>query len=160
LLKHEIEQHFQGTGKSIAWAALEDTTSSILKEFGYDSRVTARSKDGGVDIILGDEKNDEIYVQVKHSRNKVGVRVLRELVGTMAINSKNRSLLVTSSDFTRGVINEQKAAENKGFVVELVDGNQILSALNLTERLTPPELADIEKVAKSSIQLISEERDL
>ncbi|HAV1353703.1 restriction endonuclease [Vibrio parahaemolyticus] len=157
LLIKEIEQHIKGTGKSHHWAALEDTASGILNDFGFDTWVTARSKDGGVDIIVGDGEEKEIYVQVKHTKNKVGVNTIRELVGTMAMNGKDHSLLVTSSDFSRGVKKEQKIAQNQGFVVELVNGESILSALKLTRRMSPPTLSEVHRFTSSSVQLISED---
>lgn len=80
--------------------------------------------------------------------------MLRELVGTMAINGVRDSLLVTSSRFTRGVEKEQAMAARQGFVVELVDGSRLLASLNLTYRRSPPTLTEVMNVAKPSVQLL------
>ncbi|WP_260292302.1 restriction endonuclease [Sedimenticola hydrogenitrophicus] len=160
LLESEIESHLLGHGTSGAWAALEDVTKGVFREFGYDSRVTARSKDGGIDVIVDHEEFGDVYAQVKHTKNKVGVRVLRELIGTMAINGATNSLLVTSSSFTRGVKKEQVLAAQRGFAVELVDGSRLLASLNLTYRRTPPSLSEVLGVAKPNVQLIWEEVEL
>lgn len=144
----------------MAWAALEDVTKGVFREFGYEARVTARSKDGGIDVIVDHAEHADIYAQVKHTKNKVGVRVLRELIGTMAINGTTNSLLVTSSSFTRGVTKEQALAAQRGFVVELVDGSRLFASLNLTYRRTPPSLSEVLGVAKPSVQLIWEEVEL
>lgn len=159
-LESEIEAHLLGRGSSVAWATLEDATKGVLREFGYEARVTARSKDGGIDVIVDHAGLGDIYAQVKHTKNKVGVRVLRELIGTMAINGATNSLLVTSSCFTRGVTKEQALASQKGFMVELVDGSQLLASLNLTYRRNPPTLAEVMVVARPNVQLIWEEVDL
>lgn len=160
LLESEIEAHLSGHGSSVEWAALEDVTKGVFREFGYVARVTARSKDGGIDVIVDHNTYGDVYAQVKHTKNKVGVRVLRELVGTMAINGATNSLLVTSSNFTRGVEKEQARAAQKGFVVELVDGSRLLSSLNLTFRRSPPTIPEVLAVANPSIELIRDEVDL
>ncbi|MEZ5627388.1 MAG: restriction endonuclease [Rhodocyclaceae bacterium] len=107
----------------------------------------------------------DVYAQVKHTKNKVlgsedGVRVLRELIGTMAINGATNSLLVTSSGFTRGVTKEQALAAQRGFVVELVDGGRLLASLNLAYRLNPPTVTEVMAVAKPAVELIRDEVDI
>jgi len=160
LLESEIQAHLLGQGSSTAWAVLEDVTKGVFREFGYDARVTARSKDGGIDVIVDHDEHGDVYAQVKHTKNKVGVRVLRELIGTMAINGATNSLLVTSSDFTRGVTKEQALAAQRGFVVELVDGGRLLASLNLTYRLNPPSITEVMAVAKPTVELIRDEVDI
>lgn len=160
LLESEIEAHLSGHGSSIAWAALEDVTKGVFREFGYVARVTARSKDGGIDVIVDHNDYGDVYAQVKHTKNKVGVRVLRELVGTMAINGATNSLLVTSSHFTRGVTKEQARAAQKGFIVELVDGSRLLASLNLAYRRNPPTIPEVMAIANPSIELIRDEVDI
>ncbi len=159
-LESEIEAHLLGRGSSTAWAALEDVTKGVFREFGYDARVTARSKDGGVDVIVDHNDHGDVYAQVKHTKNKVGVRVLRELIGTMAINGATNSLLVTTSHFTRGVTKEQALAAQRGFVVELVDGGRLLASLNLAYRRSPPTITEVMAVAKPTVELIRGEVDI
>jgi HJR/Mrr/RecB family endonuclease len=132
----------------------------VLREFGYDARVTARSKDGGIDVIVDHNGYGDVYAQVKHTKNKVGVRVLRELVGTKAINGATNSLLVTSSQFTRGVTKEQTLAAQRGFVVELVDGSRLLASLNLAYRRSPPTVDEVMSIARPSVELIRDEVDI
>ncbi|MWV18261.1 hypothetical protein F3I16_19650 [Pseudomonas sp. L-22-4S-12] len=160
ILEGEIQAHLLGNGPSAAWAALEDVTKGVFREFGYQARVTARSKDGGIDVIVDHAEFGDVYAQVKHTKNKVGVRVLRELIGTMAINGTTNSLLVTSSRFTRGVSKEQALAAQKGFLVELVDGSRLLASLNLTYRRNPPTISEVMDVARPNVQLIWDEVDL
>jgi len=160
ILESEIQAHLAGNGPSSAWAALEDATKGVFREFGYQARVTARSKDGGIDVIVDHTEFGDVYAQVKHTKNKVGVRVLRELVGTMAINGATNSLLVTSSGFTRGVTKEQALAAQKGFIVELVDGSRLLASLNLTYRRASPTISEVMDVARPNVQLIWDEVDL
>jgi hypothetical protein len=157
VLQSEVEQHMMGVGTSSAWAALEDATAAILRNFGFDVRVTARTKDGGVDIILDHPSDGTVFVQVKHSRNKVDVRVFRELVGPMMLGGVHRGLLVTSSTFTEDVYALKDTANLRGFPVELVDGERFLSALKLSTRLQAPTLAEVLAVAAPLIPLAQEE---
>ena len=157
VLQSEIEQHMMGIGASSAWAAMEDATAAILRSFGFDVRVTARTKDGGVDIILDRLSDGPIFVQVKHSRNKVDVRVFRELVGTMVLGGVHKRLLVTSPTFTEGAHALKDTADLRGLPVELVDGERFLSALKLSTRLQAPTLAEVLAVAAPLITLTQEE---
>jgi predicted Mrr-cat superfamily restriction endonuclease len=157
LLKSEIQNHINGCGTSSSWDALEETTTAILRSMGYDARVTAKSKDGGIDVIVEHAKYGTIYTQVKHSKNKVGVRVLRELIGTMILGGSRSALLVTSSGFTQGVRKEKKIAECKGLLIELVDGEHFLSALKLSTRSQAPKLDEIRNIANPNILLIEEQ---
>jgi restriction endonuclease Mrr len=159
-LEGEIEAHLLGRGTSESWSVLEDVTKGVFREFGYEARVTAKSKDGGIDFIVDHAEFGDVYAQVKHTKNKVGVRVLRELVGTMAINGATNSLLVTSSRFTRGVTKEQTLAARRGFMVELVDGSRLLASLNLAYRRKPPTISEVLTVAQPNIQLIWNEVNL
>lgn len=160
LLCNEVKQHLLGKGVSKAWGAMEDATLMILKEFGYQARATARSKDGGVDIILDHPVKGTVYVQVKHSKNKIGVEILRELVGTMCIRGINDALLVTSSGFTKGVQRERDSASNAGRIVELIDGERFIAALNLSSKLHIPKLDEILTVAQPLTPILGEIRDL
>jgi hypothetical protein len=137
VLRGEIASHIGGTGPSRSWAMLEDVTKSVLQSMGYEARVTNRSKDGGIDVVFDHRSHGIVFVQVKHNRGKVGVGVLRELVGTMVVRGSEVALLVTSSAFTKGVEVERARAEKAGRRIELVDGQRFLSALNLVERRAP-----------------------
>lgn len=160
LLCTEVEQHLLSRGVSSAWDVMEDVTLAILRDFGYQAHATTRSKDGGVDIVMEHLTQGTVYVQIKHSRNKVGVHVLRELIGTMCIHNVNDALLVTSSGFTKGVHRERDAASASGKIVELVDGERFIAALNLASRLVPPTLDDILTVAKPCTTIVWEEREI
>jgi hypothetical protein len=156
LLQGEVEKHLKRHGTSQLWAAMEDATLAILRSFGYQARPTARSKDGGVDIILDGGSRGTVFIQVKHSRNTVGVSVFRELVGTMSIDRVRAGLLLTSSRFTEPTKALAKRAEAEGIVVELVDGQRFLAALNLSARLRPPTLEEIAAIAEPGVVLRSE----
>jgi hypothetical protein len=159
-LQSEIQDHLNGSGKSFSWGIFEDTTTAILRSMGYIARATAKSKDGGIDVILDHSKYGQIYTQVKHSKNKVGVRVLRELIGTMVLRGSTQGLLVTSSRFTQGLTKEQIMAESKGFSIELIDGERFLASLNLSTRTRPPKLDEVRDIAKPDILLFERQIEI
>jgi hypothetical protein len=66
---------------------------------------------------------------------------------------------VTSSSFTKGVYCERDAARASGKIVELVDGERFIAALNLASKLTPA-LNDILAVAKPRTTIVWEERKI
>lgn len=61
VLESEMQSHLFGNGTSVGWAVLEDVTKGVFREFGYDARVTARSKDGGIDVILDHTYLGDVY---------------------------------------------------------------------------------------------------
>lgn len=156
LLQREVEDHVRRHGASRSWAVMEDATAAILRAFGYQARATARSKDDGVDIVVESGAGSSVFVQVKHTRNKVDVEVFRELVGTMWLNGVHAGMLVTSSHFTGPTRLLADRAAARGMLIELVDGERFLAALNLCARLRPPTLGEISAVARPTTVLRDE----
>ena len=122
----EVEQHIKGKGRSDNWKALEDATTAVLKNFGLDVMPTGRRGDGGMDAVVRTETIPLGIVQVKHSKNKIGASVMRELVGTSTLKGGRHALLVASSNFTAGAIDVQKVAKDVGLSIELINGAESL----------------------------------
>ena len=70
----------------IAVQTLDKCGLQHLREFGHSTRETVRSRDGGIDAIVDDSSRGTVIVQVKHTKDKVGVEQFRELIGTMCIH--------------------------------------------------------------------------
>lgn len=160
ILRTEVEAHLHKNGTSNEWRAMEVAVVGILGSFGYQARVTARTRDGGFDAVFEHPTFGTVFVQVKHSKNSVGVATFRELVGTMHLNRTHHGILVTSSRFTNGVDKLLVQAEDVGTSIELVDGEGFLAALDLTTCLTPPTLRQVLDVAKPSIAIINREIEI
>lgn len=155
-LKKETLSHLKRHGKSNEWDVLEDASGAILTDFGYSVMMTCRQKDGGIDVIAVQPDASRLYAQVKHSKNKIGVRIVRELVGVMLRDGVSEALLVASSSFTDGAMTERELLAKRGFFVEFVDGSSLVSALNLTFRLEVPTLSEILDVASPIVEIKSE----
>lgn len=108
-------------GKAIdglSWRQFEQLVGEAFRRQGYSITETGgNGPDGGVDLIL--RKDGEKYlVQCKHWRSlKVGVAVIREFFGAMAVEGAAGGFVVTSGRFT-------KEAETfaSGRNIQLVDG--------------------------------------
>ena len=111
----------------------ELTVASVFGDLGYQVEVTAYSRDGGIDVIL-EKSGEEIGVQVKRYHHRVGVEQIRELVGALVLRDTRTGIFVTTSDFTRG----SKAAINhyaeRGYDLELIDGESFLHVLGISQR--------------------------
>ena len=97
----------------LSWQQLEDVVAEILSQKGFDIQMTARSKDGGRDIIARGElvpgEVCVVAVEVKHRR----VVKVPEIRSHLQANSQFPMLLVaTSGRFTAGVVREKMKPEN------------------------------------------------
>ena len=77
-------------------AEAEAFTANYLRFLGFTGASTTRiSKDGGVDVVSA-----KIFVQVKHQRGFVGVKVAREIFG-VASASNRKAAVFTRIGFTK-----------------------------------------------------------
>ena len=70
---------------------------------GYHVKVTNKSNDGGVDVLLT-MKGETTYVQCKQWNYQVPVGVVRELYGVMASNSVKKGIIVCLNGGTKGAV--------------------------------------------------------
>ena len=85
----------------------EELVAELLRDKGYEVKLTPRSKDGGRDILA--IQRDDIgsaltLVECKRyaQNNKVGVDIVRGLYGVVSAEQATRGLLATTSYFTSG----------------------------------------------------------
>ena len=101
----------------MSWRDFEQLTAAAFRKLGYSVKDTNDGADGGVDLIL--KKDGETHlVQCKHWKaNKVGVQVIRELLGVMASQGAAGGFVVTAGEYTK----EAKSFAD-GRNIELIDG--------------------------------------
>lgn len=92
----------------------EEVMAELLEKQGYKVDLTQATRDGGKDLIIArrdDIDNFIYYVECKqyHSKNPVGVHLVRELMGTVHADQVTAAILITSSYFSR----DAKAYANK-----------------------------------------------
>lgn len=110
----------------------EELIAHILKRFGFDVELTKATRDGGRDILAYIKNSVCSYltfVECKHFSpdNPVGVGIVRSVYGVQQIHRANKSLIVTSSHFTKDAIELTKPIANE---LELKDHNDIKIWLN------------------------------
>ncbi len=84
----------------------EKLVMDLLIQMGYgDGKVTRRSRDGGVDGIIDEDKLglEKIYIQAKRWQqgNNVGRSDVESFVGSIDRQRGNKGVFITTSDFTK-----------------------------------------------------------
>ena len=108
-------------GKAIdglSWRQFEQLVGETFRRQGYHITETGgNGPDGGVDLILRKD-GEKHLVQCKHWRSlKVGVAVIREFFGAMAVEGAAGGFVVTSGRFTQEA---QNFASGRN--IQLIDG--------------------------------------
>jgi hypothetical protein len=114
----------------------EEVVASVYRDLGYSARVTAKSQDGGIDVILDGPDRSTIGVQVRRYRNRIHVSQLYEIVGVLALRGLTEGIFVTTSDFPSTWSSTVQLAATRGIRVELVDAARFYDALGLAQRVT------------------------
>lgn len=107
--------------------AFETFVAHILNIIGYNTRVTQKSSDGGVDIIaFKDELGIEppiIKVQVKCVESSIGAPVVQALFGNVGIGEYG--LFVTLGEFTKQAKDFAKGKAN----LRLIEGDELVDII-------------------------------
>ena len=87
----------------------EELVAELFDKEGYSVKITPSTRDGGKDLLIIEQKrigNFIIYVECKKYSidNPVGVRLVRELYGTVIAERATAGVLVTSSYFTNPAV--------------------------------------------------------
>ncbi|WP_304639538.1 restriction endonuclease [Pseudomonas sp.] len=142
-------------GKTIdglTWQQFEQLIGEAFRMQGYSITETGgKGADGGVDLIL--RKGGEKYlVQCKHWRAlKVGVPVIREFFGAMAVEGAAGGFVVTSGQFT-----SEAEAFAEGRNIKLVDGAALKRWLGLVQGQSPSPASPAFTLPSSDITLSAE----
>ncbi|HGS4803836.1 TPA: restriction endonuclease [Vibrio parahaemolyticus] len=109
----------------------EELVASILKDMGFDVELTKATRDGGRDIIAYVRNSVCSYLThiecKKYAQdNKVGVGIIREVMGVHNLRQATKSIIVTTGFFSRDAIKEAEMAKNH---LDLKDFNDLKSWL-------------------------------
>ncbi len=96
----------------------EEVIARFYEKRGWRVVLTPASRDGGKDIVI--VKKDEAgtrtcFVECKRNRpdRPVGVELVRRLYGVVERSSATSGILVTTSRFTRGALEEQRSIAHR-----------------------------------------------
>jgi restriction system protein len=102
----------------------------LLKKMGYGDFIeTTKSRDGGIDGIINEDKLglDKIYIQAKrYEENKVREKDIRNFIGAMS-GDTTKGVFVTTSDFDKEAI--QKAHDAHHTII-LIDGKKLVDLMH------------------------------
>ena len=89
----------------------EGFIADLFRKMGYRVDLTSATGDYGADLIAAKEMN-RIAVQVKryNLNNSVGAPVVQQTLGSMYKYNANKSILVTTSYFTKQAIEQARNA--------------------------------------------------
>ncbi|MFC2099672.1 restriction endonuclease [Candidatus Bipolaricaulota bacterium] len=104
--------------------AFESLVADIWEAMGYSTRVTQRSRDGGIDV-LASRAGKTVAIQAKrYKETSVGVQEIRQYASLALRDGIDRVVVVTTSTFTGPA-----RAEAKSLEVELIDGRALSKLL-------------------------------
>jgi hypothetical protein len=122
------------------WIALngyefEKEVAHVFERMGYNARVTPKSGDGGIDIIL--EKDAcRFAVQCKHHSKPVGPSPVRELMGVVASQRFDGGIFVSLNGFSQTVYDE---VSNSSIHIQLMTLKTLLNYTHLMTKSSPTE---------------------
>ncbi|MEX1201371.1 MAG: restriction endonuclease [Methylophaga sp.] len=95
----------------------EELVADILKDMGFDVELTKATRDGGRDIIAHIRNSVCSYLTHIECKkyapdNKIGVGIIREVMGVHHLRQATKSIIVTTGFFSRDAIKEAAMVEN------------------------------------------------
>ena len=114
------------TLNKLSWKEFEDVTGELFRQRGYRvEEMLGGGADGGVDLRLK-KGNQLTLVQCKRwKKNKVGLPIIRELLGAMTAESADKGILVTTSTYTSEA---RSFAQKQG--IQLINGAQLTEEID------------------------------
>lgn len=108
----------------------EEFVGDLFEKMGYKVKLTQKTRDGGRDIIVtkADPFPFTLIVECKHwgENHNVDVSVVRSVYGVQVAEQANKSVIVTSSKFTRDA---RKFAESQKEMMTLWDMDDLLELI-------------------------------
>lgn len=95
----------------------EELVAAILKDMGFDVELTKATRDGGRDIIAHIRNSVCSYLTHIECKkyapdNKIGVGIIREVMGVHQIRQATKSIIVTTGFFTKDAVKEAGMVES------------------------------------------------
>lgn len=106
----------------------EEVVAELFEQQGFNVELTPTTRDGGYDIIATKDIGGlpfMLLIECKKysSKNKIGVNIVRSLLGVQSDKKANKAVLVTTSKFSKEAI---KFAERQQHLISLLDFNDLM----------------------------------
>lgn len=117
------------TLRSITWKEFEELVGEVYRRKGYSvTEYGGGGADGGVDLVLK-KGSESIFIQCKHWKMDVGVKIARELYGVMTAEHATGGIIISSGKFT------QEAKDFiKGKPLEMIDGAKLSEMISQVKK--------------------------
>jgi HJR/Mrr/RecB family endonuclease len=118
------------SSEKISHREFEEIVAELFKGFGYSVELTKRTRDGGRDVIAINRNKviipQKYLIECKHWKDKVGISVVRELLGVSAIEEERPSglIIASTSGFTKDALLLSEKDQTK-WVLSLKDKEAI-----------------------------------
>lgn len=138
--------------RSLSWREFEELLAEAYRRKGFSVTENSRlGPDGGIDVRLYKDGRTHL-VQCKHWKSqKVGISVVREMLGLITAENAHRGLVVTSGGFTEEAL---RFAQSQP--IDLIGGRalyELISSVQTSQRGSTPESGDrLEREARDSPQ--------
>jgi Restriction endonuclease len=112
----------------LEWRQLEEIVAELLTQDGYTVQLGRGTKDGGKDIVaMKSFPGVGLIMSVWQAKNlepknKVGLRVIRELADTRVEHKASKGVIVTTTSLTRDAL---KRVERDSYWLHKVDGTDL-----------------------------------
>lgn len=115
----------------ISWQDFELLIAEHFRRQGFTVRGTGPGADGGVDLVLTKDAAKYLVQCKQWKAYKVGVKIVRELLGTMVGTGAAGGYVVTSGQFTKDAV--AFARENN---IELLEGKHLRRILKASQEIS------------------------
>lgn len=110
----------------------EEFVADVFRRMGFNADVTQKTHDGGKDIVATFEIGGVLYTTYfeckKYSPDRpVGVNIVRELYGVMERECVDKGVIVTTSHFTKGAIQEAQMLNGRIRLIDLDELHGMMS---------------------------------
>jgi len=112
----------------------EELVADLLSREGYNVTLTKATRDGGKDLFIAENTflgNFLFYVECKKYRPEipVGVKLVRELYGTVMADKATAGILVTSSYFSKDAKEYREKIRNQISLIDYINLNKWINSI-------------------------------
>ena len=143
--------------KKLSWKDFEFLVSEAFRREGYDVRENpGNGPDGGVDLVL-QKAGKTTLVQCKQwNTRRVGVSVIRELLGVMTAEGADEGIVVCSGDYTK-----EARDFARGKPLQLINGEglvRLIGQVQKTSQVQEPMMTNACPVCGSAMVMRTAKR--
>ncbi|WP_298354243.1 restriction endonuclease [Runella sp.] len=126
----------------------EELIGELFSKKGYNVKLTSKSGDQGIDIVLTDNSGTKIGVQTKYYKGTVSNSAIMQVVGGLKVYNCKKAIVVTNSIFSKSAC--ELAKHNN---VLLIDAN------NFNDFFDSDYLSDVPNFNSYSFSLIKKKAE-